>query len=585
MNNNILTKCKILANGNRGFLLTLVVAAILFFAGLGHFPLFEPDEGRNAEVAREIIELEDWITPHYNGLTYLDKPMLFFWMVATSFKALGASAMAARLPSALMALATVILAWLWARRIKVGRAETALILASTPFMIAFSRIVIFDMTLAFLVSLSLFGFWGFERSRFQKVRYSLLFFGSMGLATITKGPVGFLLPLLTVFTYLGVLGRWKDLRRLRWGPGLMVFIAMALPWFLAVSWQNPDFPRYAFLDESLLRFTTGSARRGGPLYYYIPVLLLGFLPWSLFLFSAYLGRWREYQNLRESEKQPLLFVVCWAAVVLIFFTISRSKLPGYILPAFTPMSLLAARLWDKWSGAEKRLPPPRWLTRGFWALFGLGLLVLFASWGFQLGIGPSQARLMEKMGPGVASGLSQLLFSWGMILVAISVLGRHISWRRHGAKLTLALLVLVVPLLIARGYRPLRAHLESQSSEELAKKILSSEMSDSPLYAYYCYRPSLSFYLGRPVNLVTSDASELGSNYISPRREQFLEKPNTSIFSPEYLVRIAESNSIPVLVLTLNANISTLIDLIPRAEPLWQDWKFSVWVIPSASSE
>ena len=163
MNNNILTKCQISANGNRGFLLTLAVAAILFFAGLGHFPLFEPDEGRNAEVAREIIELEDWITPHYNGLTYLDKPMLFFWMVATSFKTLGASAMAARLPSALMALATVILAWLWARRIKVGRVEAALILSSTPYMIAFSRIVIFDMTLTFLVSLSLFGFWWFER--------------------------------------------------------------------------------------------------------------------------------------------------------------------------------------------------------------------------------------------------------------------------------------------------------------------------------------------------------------------------------------------------------------------------------------
>ena len=564
-------------------MLVFVVAGLLFFAGLGHFPLFEPDEGRNAEVAREMIELDDWITPHYNGLTYLDKPALFFWMVATSFKALGFTAAAARLPSALMALGTVFLAWLWARRVGVGRVNAALILASTPFMIAFSRIVIFDMTLTFLVSLSLLGFWGLEKSEFQKVRFSLLFFGSMGLAAITKGPVGFLLPLLTVIAYLGLSGRWRDLRRLRWGPGLLAFLATALPWFLAASLQNPDFPRYAFLDESLLRFTTGSARRGGPLYYYLPVFLLGFLPWSLFLLTGYLGRWRAWRRLRDPENRALLFVVCWAAVVLVFFTISRSKLPGYILPAFTPLSLLGARLWDRWPGAEGGAPPPRWLTRGFWALLGLGLLIFLSSWGLQLGLGPSQERLIEKMGPRVASELSPTLFFWGIMLVGISVLGRHASWRRHGPGVTLALLVLAVPLVIVRGYRPLRAHLAAQSSEELAEKILSSEMAESPLYAYHCYRPSLGFYLGRPVNLVTSDASELGSNYISPRVKQLLEEPKTTIFSPEHLVRVAETNSRRVLVLTLNANLSSLIDTIPRAEPLWQDWKYSVWVIPPAN--
>ena len=561
--------------------MVLAVAGVLFFAGLGHFPLFEPDEGRNAEVAREMVELDDWITPHYNGLTYLDKPALYFWMVAGSFKALGFSAMAARLPSALMALGTVILAWLWARRVGVGEVKAALILASTPFMIAFSRIVIFDTTLTFLVSLSLLGFWSLERSEFQKVRFSLLFFGSMGLAAITKGPVGFLLPLLTVIAYLGLSGRWRDLGRLRWGPGLLAFLATALPWFLAASWQNPDFPRYAFLDESLLRFTTGSARRTGPLYYYIPVFLFGFLPWSLFLLTGYAGRWREWRRFRDSENQPLFFVACWAAVVLVFFTISRSKLPGYILPAFTPLSLLAARLWDKWPGAEGGALPPRWLTRGFWALLGLGLLISLASWGFQLGT--FHERLMEKVGPNVAAELGPTLFTWGMMLAGIGILGRHAGWRRHAPQVTLALLVLAVPLLILRGYRPVRAHLASQSSAELAEKILSSEMAESPLYAYFCYRPSLGFYLRRPVNLVTTNASELGSNYIPPRVKRFFEEPGTTIFSPEHLVRVGESNSRRVLVLTLNANISTLLDTIPRAEPLWQDWKFSVWVIPPAS--
>ena len=147
-------------------------------------------------------------------------------------------------------------------------------------------------TLHFLVSLSLISFWFLERSEFRSLRHTLLFFGAMGLAAITKGPVGFLLPWLTVLAYLGFSGRLRELKRLRWAAGLSMFMAAALPWFLAVSWENPDFPRYAFWNESLMRFTTGSARRSGPLYYYLPVFIFGFLPWSLFLVAGYAGRLR-----------------------------------------------------------------------------------------------------------------------------------------------------------------------------------------------------------------------------------------------------------------------------------------------------
>lgn len=266
--------------------------------------MLEPDEGRNAEVAREMLAARDFITPHFNSLAYLDKPAVYFWIVAASFRLWGLTEWAARFPSALMALGTMLLAWFLARRMfgdSTGL-RAGIILATTPLAIAYARWVIFDMTLAFLVTVAMTSFWFAEASDFRRPWLDVVLFAAMGVATITKGPVGFLLPLLSIVVFQALRGRFRELKRLRWGLGIAVFLATALPWFIAVSARNPEFPRYALWQESLRRFATGSTRRSGSFLYYLPVYLLGFFPWSFFLLFAAANRWKRWREIRDETQ-------------------------------------------------------------------------------------------------------------------------------------------------------------------------------------------------------------------------------------------------------------------------------------------
>ena len=234
----------------RHLLLLLVIAGALFFWRLGQLPLTEPDEGRNAEVAREMLALHDAVTPHYDTLPYLDKPAFFFWLVAGSFRLFGVSEWPARLPSALAALGTLLLVWLMGRRMfgESAGLVAGVIFATAPLVMVFARLVIFDMTLTFLVTLALAAFWlthgtdgAMEGGRRRSLEY--LVFVAAGAASITKGPVGFVLPLLAIGVYAAVQRNLGALKRLAWAPGLAVFLAVSLPWFLLVSRRNPDFPR------------------------------------------------------------------------------------------------------------------------------------------------------------------------------------------------------------------------------------------------------------------------------------------------------------------------------------------------------
>ena len=578
----------------RQLLVLLAVAGLLFFAGLGRLPLLEPDEGRNAEVAREMLASGDLITPHFNSLVYLDKPAVYFWLVAASFRLWGVTEWAARFPSALMALATMLLTWFLARRMFGSAAGlwAGIMLATTPLVLVYARLVIFDMTLAFLVTLAMVSYWFAAAGNFRHAWLDVIMFGAMGLATITKGPVGFLLPLLSILAFQAARGRWGELRRLRWGLGALVFLAAALPWFIAVAVRNPDFPRYALWEESLRRFATGSSRRGGSIFYYVPVFLLGFFPWSFFLLLAGWNRVKRWRELRQEAHKPVLFLLAWAVVIFVFFTISRSKLPGYFLPAAVPLSLLMAHVWGQMSteGAGGR---PDWLTAGFAALMALGLLTVAAPQAFRLA--SVQVGLTEKLHPKVVALMSPSLFYSGLILVALGFLGRHLAARRTGKTLaasSLILLALTVPLLLLRWIEPLRIHAAASSSRGLAVTILGSPEKDFPLYGYYCFRTSLPFYLRRPVGLVTADASELTSNYISRRlpelRRQAARARSTGSADPDPLLidstdlrSRARYSPRGMLVLVRNRDVQKLSQAVPHMEPLWTEWEYSVWKIPA----
>lgn len=570
-------------------------ALILFFAGLGRLPLIEPDEGRNAQVAREMLESGDWVTPHYNSFPYLDKPVVFFALVATSFRIFGVNEFAARFPSALAALAVVLLVWYLARRLfdPMTALRAGLVFSTAPLAIGLARFVIFDMTLTLLVTVALVSFRFYESGGFASRRLAILLFSAMGVATITKGPVGFLLPLLTILVFQALRGRFRELKRLHWGLGAVVFMAATLPWFVTLSMRHPAFPGYALWDESLMRFATGSARRGKSVFFYVPVYLAGFFPWSLFLLSVGLARLRRWRELREEKHKAVLFLFVWAIVIFVFFTISRSKLPGYFLPAVVPLAILTGLAWRE-VGPEPALRRPGWLAAGFALTILTGLLLAFVPQIMQMkGI---EARLAEKLPASLLALLKPTIFYSGLILAALGLIGRNLSARLRWRALALAsfaIVAVMTPLLVARWMNPLRVYAAGFSSRALAEQILASQERDTPVFLFFSSRTGLPFYLGRPVGFITWDGNETTSNYIASRLKALglsnwkgeaargaLGPSGPSLLMDEDEFRdYAAAPRAPMLIVVRNRDVGRLLKRAPDAEPLWTEWDFSVWRI------
>lgn len=590
-------------------MILLALAGCLFFLGLGRLPLLEPDEGRNAEVAREMLAGGDWITPHFNALTYLDKPPVYFFLVAGSLRVWGINEAAARFPSALMALATLLLVWLLGRRMWGDSAglRAAVVFATCPLAIAFAHLVIFDMLLAFLMTLAMLTFWFAESEEFRDARLDALLFASLGVATITKGPVGFLVPLLSIVVYEALRGKMGELKRLRWGLGITVFLAAVLPWFIAVSIRNPDFPRYALWQESLQRFVTGAKmHRSGGVFYYVPVYFAGFFPWSLFLLFAGWNRLKRWRELRQESHRAVLFLLAWAMTVLVFFSVSHSQLPGYFLPAIVPLSILMAKAWeDLTSEVGRPGAPPDWLTAGFAALLGLGLVIAIASQPWI--VAGAKAALARKLYPTVSAMLGPSLFFSGLILAALGLLGRNVASHARGRSLsvmTIVLLGLTVPLLVVRWLPALKAYAGAHSSRRLAETLLASPEKDWPIYGYYYFRTSLPFYLRRPVRLVTFDTNELTSNYLVARFWEVQRQKDSPVWrgarmsaganltfaeldpAPASdrrlldlleLVALTEASPQPRLILVRNTQVGSLPQALGDVEPLWNEWDYSLW--------
>jgi len=573
-------------------LVLLTVSGILFFAALGRIPLLEPDEGRNAEVAREMLATGDLITPRFNTLTYLDKPVAYFWLVAASFKLAGVNEWSARLPSAIMALGTTLLAWFLACRMFADTVgiRAGLIFATSPLVIAFSRLVIFDMTLCFIVTVAMVTCWLAITSKFTKPQLDVLFFAAMGVAAIVKGPVGFLLPLLSILAFHAVIGRLGELKRLRWGLGTLTFLAVVLPWLLAISLRHPDFPSYAFWQESLQRFATTTTRRAGSTFYYLPVYLAGFFPWSLFLLLACAGHLRSFRQLRDDRNRATAFLVSWVAVIVVFFSISKSKLPGYFLPAVLPLSILTARVWNDHEGTSQG--SPRWLRAGFLMLAGFGVLIVASPQSLHV---QAVQVASAKIPPGVLALVKPSLFYSGLTMVALGLLGRNLAARWAGRRLglaALALLAVTVPIQLIRWRETISAYANASSSRGLAQFIQRSSERDVPFYGFFCFRTSLPYYLGRPVGLVTTDASELTSNYISknlPRLRDQAQPAGRQGGAERVLINVTEFRELnlagqkPLLVMVRNRDAWKLGQTVPEMEPLWNDWEYSVWRIPSAN--
>ncbi|MDD1644064.1 MAG: glycosyltransferase family 39 protein, partial [Methylococcaceae bacterium] len=275
---------------------SFIISAYMLFGRLGGWPLISPDEGRNAEVAREMSQSHAWLVPTYDGLVYLDKPAFYFKTIALSFSLLGESEGVARLSSAFFGFSLLVVVYLFCRRIYDQRTAilAMLIVATTPLYIAFSRFVIFDMTLAFFVCSTIFAcFLAEESEEKQRMRWYLVGALSAGIATLIKGPVGFIVPTLVITVFNAVEGRFVVMKRAFAPRNWAVFFAVVLPWFVGLSLLRPDFPYYGIMRESVARFTTTEFHRTAPFYFYAPVIAGTFFAWSLLLPESIVIAWRK----------------------------------------------------------------------------------------------------------------------------------------------------------------------------------------------------------------------------------------------------------------------------------------------------
>ena len=487
--------------------------------GIGAYPLLEPDEGRNVEVAREMARSGDYVLPHLDGLPYLDKPATYFAAVAFSLQAFGDSEGAARLPSLLFTLGTIALVWRLGRRLgPPGTGELAgLALATMPLVLAFSRTVIFDPALAFLETLTLTAAWrGFTEER-QAPAWFGLAWAAMGLGAITKGPVAVVVPLL-VLTAFGIAApvRLRPLFALRAWPW---FLVTALPWFVAVSLRRPDFPAYAFVYESLERVATRRAGRPGPFWYFVPVLLAGSFPWIGPAIAAAVRGWRLRARRREAEGRAAVFVASWALVPLVFFSLSQSKLPGYYLPALPAVALAAglvlARALDD-EAAWRAARSGALVVTALLALLAVGLVTFSDTLFRPVPLSP----LVRNALPGLVFGLGAAL-TGGAILAFLAVRRRSV-WLLSAA---LALPVIGTPF-AGRGF--LAALAADRSSRDLAASI-EAAAPRARVVGVEAYPTSLRYYLDRPLLLSSESAAELTSNYVVSRAAEFRALPDSPL--------------------------------------------------------
>ncbi|MBI2354556.1 MAG: glycosyltransferase family 39 protein [Deltaproteobacteria bacterium] len=327
----------------RDLLLLAVCLGIPFLLFLGGLPLIDPDEGRYAEIPREMLERGDLITPTLNYVKYFEKPPLLYWVNAASLKLFGLSEFAARLPSALCGLLTVLVTYAVARRLFDRRTAliSALILGTSAGFVLQSRIILTDMllTLCLTAAMGAFICAAQREGRHGSGLTWHLFYLFCALAVLAKGLIGIVFPGGIIFFYLLLGRRWRLLGEMRLGSGLLLFIAVAAPWFVAVSLRNPEFARFFFIHEHFERFTSTVHGRYQPFWFFLPVLLGTMLPWSFFIPDALLRAWRDRHH---GEGQTGLFLLIWTLLIFLFFSKSSSKLIPYILPIFPPLAIMIA---------------------------------------------------------------------------------------------------------------------------------------------------------------------------------------------------------------------------------------------------
>jgi len=338
---------------NRPLRLTIyaILAAILYLPGLGRPALWEPDEGRYAEIAREMVISGDYVTPRDDFELYFEKPPLVYWAEAAAIQIFGVNEFAVRLPAALFSIGQVVVTAALAEAMLGAAAGffAALVLALSPLFFGFARFATLDPALAFFLAAALGAFYAAARgdsfSRGPARRWLLISAAMLALGTLAKGPIALLLGGAIALTWMAIERRLRQVAQMPLVWCLVIYAAIVVPWFVLVEARNPGFVHFFIVHEHLERYVASSEHGWGP-WFFIPIVIGGAWPWIFFVPLGW-SAMRAGDGLSESAKDPsgrraaARFLAIWFVVIFVFFSIPRSKLGSYILPALVPLAIVA----------------------------------------------------------------------------------------------------------------------------------------------------------------------------------------------------------------------------------------------------
>ncbi|MFZ0477947.1 MAG: glycosyltransferase family 39 protein, partial [Terriglobales bacterium] len=506
-------------------LLLAVFCGFLFFYGLGSFGLVGADEPRYAQVAREMLNRSDWVLPTLDGKPWLEKPPLYYWQAMLSYRVArtfapanyggeadgarrsaggqllrasdGVSEWTARFPSAIDAALMIAAIYFFLRRLRPRtELDGALISATCAGVIGFAHAAATDMPLAATFTIALLAWYAwYERRNRAALAVFYLF---LGLGTLAKGPIAPALAAVIVLLFIACGRDWSSIVRTLWLPGILLFVAVALPWYIAVQMRDHDFFRVFIIEHNFARFSSNLYHHPQPFWFYVPVFLLALLPWTVWLIAAVVESlrrtWRARTESHENvsaENSWTLFLLIWMFVPILFFSASQSKLPGYILPAVPAAALLVTDYLAARRAVASRVGWPLALAHGL-------LCGIFVFAALSAGSIAMNHHLMRGPGTYVAAAIGGVI-AIGIAFALVTAAGPRLirSATMIAAIVSVAAVIrFAAPAIDAtQSARPVAQEIQSFSS-----KSVSSE--SVPVALYHVSRVEeygLEFYLNRPV--------------------------------------------------------------------------------------
>jgi 4-amino-4-deoxy-L-arabinose transferase-like glycosyltransferase len=506
------------ASWRRDLLLLALVFGLLFSFRLGSYPLSNPDEGRYAEIPREMVVSGDWVTPRLNGVNYFEKPPLVYWATALCLKFFGPSEWSMRATPAFFALAGVLMTYAAARKLHGREAGlgAAVVLGTSILWFVLGHMMLLDMAVSVLMSATLFCFILAVHEPAGRTRRWLFYglYASAALATLTKGLIGFLVTGAVMLLWLLIFNQWKRLRPMHLPSGVALFLLIAAPWHLLAALHNETWAHRYFVYEHWERFTSPAASRPGAWWYFIPVVLGGLIPWSGFLWpaarDAVRGGWAK-----RGENGVGWFLFTWIGFIFLFFSNSHSKLVPYILPIFPALALLVgswlAQLPQGREGAAR-------------ARVGLGVFAFFCGLLAVALIVVVSRPALVRMGAAQAQALQVPAFAMAALLLTGGVLAPWLA-KIRGVRPAMTLIVATmavffVTLMVAAGDIP------KPGTKALALTVKAQAKPGDRVLHYHEFFHDFTFYAERLVDVVAFKGElELEEDATARASGRFMEEP------------------------------------------------------------